>query len=62
MQNEVKSAATAQGKPAQANPPMFTKRIGSTVYRVSIHFNDTSTETVEDKILRLMKSEVRNSV
>ena len=62
MQNEVKSAATAQSKTAQAKPPMFTKRIGSTVYRVSIHFNDTSTETVEDKILRLMKSEVRNSV
>ena len=62
MQNEVKSAATVQGKNAQAKPPMFTKRIGSTVYRVSVHFNDTSTETVEDKILRLMKSEVRNSV
>ena len=62
MRNEVKSAATAQGKTAHAKPPMFTKQIGSTVYRVSIHFNDTSTETVEDKILRLMKSEVRNSV
>ena len=62
MQNELKSAAAAQGETAQAKPSMFTKRIGSTVYRVSVHFNDTSTETVEDKILRLMKSEVRNSV
>ena len=62
MQNEVKTAVTVQGKNAQPTPPMFTKRIGSTVYRVSVHFNDTSTETVEDKILRLMKSEVRNNV
>ena len=62
MQNEIKSMATVQGKNAQPKPPMFTKRIGSTVYRVSIHFNNTSTETVEDKTLRLMKSEVRKSV
>ena len=62
MLSEVKSAVAVQGKTAQVKPPMFTKRIGSTVYRVSVHFNDTSAETIEDKILRLMKSEVRNSV
>jgi len=62
MRSEVKSVTVAQGKTAQAKPPMFTKQIGSTVYRVSVHFNDTSAETIEDKILRLMKSEVRNSV
>ncbi len=37
---------------------VFTKRIGSTTYRVSVHFSKTSRETVNDKILRLIKSEV----
>ncbi len=36
----------------------FTKRIGSTTYRVSVHFSKTSRETVNDKILRLIKNEV----
>jgi hypothetical protein len=59
MQSDVDSAETARGENAHAEPPTFTKRIDSTVYRVSIHFNDKSAETVEDKILRLMESEAR---
>lgn len=35
----------------------FTKRIGSTNYRVSVHFSKTSHETINDKILRLVKKE-----
>ena len=35
----------------------FKKRIGSTVYTVSVHFSRTSRETVEDKILRQIESE-----
>jgi hypothetical protein len=35
----------------------FTKRIGSTNYRVSVHFSKTSRETMHDKILRLIKNE-----
>lgn len=34
------------------------KRIGSTTYRVRVHFSDTGTETMNDKILRLVKREV----
>jgi len=41
--------------------PQFTQRIGNTVYAVSVHFNQSSKETAEDKILRLMESEVRKS-
>ena len=40
-------------------PGAFTKRIGSTTYRVSVHFSKTSRETMNDKILRLIKNEVR---
>ena len=36
---------------------VFTRRIGSTTYRVSVHFSKTSRETVNDKILRLIKNE-----
>ena len=58
MQNDVTNAATAQ---ENVKPPTFQKRIGSTVYRVRVHFSETSKETIEDKLLRLMESEVRES-
>ena len=35
----------------------FTKRIGSTVYRVNVHFSQTSKQTASDKIIRLVKSD-----
>ena len=38
----------------------FTKRIGSTTYRVRIHFSRTSQETINDKIMRLVKNEAQN--
>jgi len=36
----------------------FTRRIGSTTYRVTAHFSTNSRETLEDKILRMMKNEI----
>ncbi len=36
------------------------KRIGSTLYRVNIQFCETGTETMDDKILRLIKRELRS--
>ena len=38
-------------------PRRFVKRIGSTCYRVNVHFSDTSKETVNDKIIRMVKNE-----
>ena len=35
----------------------FTRRIGSTTYRVGVHFSQTSRETANDKIVRLVRSE-----
>ena len=35
----------------------FTKRIGHTAYPVGVHFNNKSSETAQDKILRLVKNE-----
>ena len=54
----VTSAATT---PKQAEPVKLQKRIGSTVFTVSIRFSDNDAETLEDKILRLIESEVRHS-
>jgi hypothetical protein len=46
---------------SQDTQPLFTKRIGSTTYTVSVHFSQTSKETAEDKLLRLIESEVCKS-
>ena len=43
---------------ADRKPLRLTRRIGSTTYRVSVHFSGTSRETMADKFLRLMESEV----
>jgi hypothetical protein len=56
MQSDVTKTAAAQ---KGAKPPTFQKRIGSTTYRVIVHFNEAAKETAEDKLLRLMESEVR---
>jgi len=37
------------------------KRIGSTLYEVSVRFSATSKETMQDKIFRLIESEVKSA-
>jgi hypothetical protein len=39
------------------NARVFKKRIGQTTYRVGIHFNQHSNETLDDKIIRLVRNE-----
>ena len=43
-----------------AQSSRFCQRIGSTVYTVNIHFKEGSKETLEDKIYRMMKSDLNN--
>jgi hypothetical protein len=45
----------------EREPVKLIKRIGSTTYTVNVRFNDKSTETIEDKVLRLIEGEVRKS-
>ena len=40
--------------------PMIRK-IGKTTYMVGIHFSQTSKETMDDKVLRLIKNDIRNA-
>ena len=39
-------------------PVIMLKRIGSTTYQVAVHFSKTSSENMNDKIVRLIKNEV----
>ena len=38
-----------------------THRIGSTTYKVKVVFSESGTETMEDKILRIIRNEVHTS-
>ena len=47
-----------EGAGQPANTSGFSKRIGSIVYEVSIHFNQDAKETMDDKIKRLIRNEM----
>ena len=59
--NTTALASAVTTAPSGREPVKLLKRIGSTTFIVNVRFNSTSTETMEDKILRLMESEVRKS-
>ena len=40
------------------NYSYMTRRIGSTTYRVKIFFDENSTESMEDKILRIVQNDL----
>ena len=43
-------------------PPDLVKKIGNTTYRVWAHFSETSRETLEDKIHRMLREDVRRAM
>lgn len=44
----------------QEDCPVVKHKIGQTTYIVKVHFSDTATETMSDKIKRLLRNEVVN--
>lgn len=63
MNNENTANITAADSmpllPVQKNKhPAFVKKIGRTTYRVIIHFNSTNSETMSDKIKRMLRNEI----
>ena len=54
---QVSDAATASRAPEDA--PVLVKKIGKTTYKVRVHFSNTSTETMSDKIKRMLKNEIQ---
>ncbi len=53
-QEEICTMQTADTTPARApeDAPALVKKIGKTTYKVRVHFSQTSTETMSDKIKR----------
>ncbi|RKJ00769.1 hypothetical protein D7X87_22150 [bacterium D16-54] len=49
------NTTTATAKDA----PALVKKIGRTTYIVRVRFSKTSTETMSDKIKRMLKNEIR---
>ena len=39
--------------------PVLVRKIGNTTYMVGIHFSETSKETMDDKVARLVKTDIR---
>ena len=61
MSNDpINISTTANTTPLEAEQPALVKKIGKTTYKVRIHFSTTSTETMSDKIKRMLKNEVSN--
>ena len=61
MNKETRTMQTAGTTPARApeDAPALVKKIGRTTYVVSVHFSKTSTETMSDKIKRMLKNEIQ---
>ena len=53
-------------EPETVSPPdkpvIMLERIGSTTYQVAVHFSQTSRETMNDKVTRMIHREVENEV
>ena len=50
---------TTSTAPQEAEQYALIKTIGKTTYKVKIHFSTTSTETMSDKIMRMLKNEIQ---
>ncbi len=61
MNKETRTMQTADTTAARApeNTPAMVKKIGKTTYKVHVHFSNTSTETMSDKIKRMLKNEIQ---
>ncbi|MCL2190335.1 MAG: transposon-encoded TnpW family protein [Defluviitaleaceae bacterium] len=59
-------AATTGTTPETATlpdkPVIMLKRIGTTVYQVSVFTSNTSKETISDKVSRLIKNDMESEV
>ena len=58
MQNAENGAARMSGNEAVTEPQILLKRIGSTTYKVTIHFSETSKDTMADIVRQILEREV----
>jgi hypothetical protein len=57
--NAASAAETARSN-AEREPMKFARRIGSTTYMVNAYFSQTATETMQDKVLRIVGREAQD--
>ena len=62
VSNENMTPNTAPTPAPEQDPPALVKKIGKTTYIVRVHFSETSKETMNDKIKRLLKYEVEQQM
>lgn len=58
-EKNIQNVAGTMATTVAENPPALVKKIGHTTYIVRIYFSETSTETMSDKIKRMLKNEIR---
>ena len=46
---------------AETKGIFLTRHIGKTTYKVRVHLSETANETMEDKILRLIRNDARQT-
>lgn len=57
MAQNNKATQTPKANPAGS----FSMRMGSTTYIIGVHFSKTSRDTLEDKMKRLMRDDVKTA-
>jgi hypothetical protein len=57
MNQTTYDAQCTKAPPPAQGAAHFTKRLGTTTYRVGVHFSRTSCDTARDKIARLVRRE-----
>ena len=55
MNNTLKNSTT------NPEPIAFTHKVGSTIYQVNIRFDNAGKESLEEKILRMMKNDLTSA-
>ena len=58
MTNKTMKTATAAVMPT-GTQNYFSRKIGNTTFVVSVSFNEKATESIEDKILKLVVSDIQ---
>lgn len=53
----VQASAAATSESERSEPVKLLRRVGSTTYTVNVYFSNNTSETLEDKILRLARNE-----
>ena len=60
MSPDQKKALTTELPASGPEAPVIRRTIGKTTYLVRVHFNPESTETLQDKLQRMLEDEVNH--